>query len=495
MIDHSLGNTRRSLGDRVEFLDLLVFLVVVKIRQREELDTALGQLLRALGAHPNIGPQTKNTDPHFEWKQYDKNVRYTPLGKLEAALKDTGVLPAEHELPPHNLKNKPIPKPKPKPPTQKSGQNVAMPNNTNNNKKKQGRNRKRRAAKPKGGPIVVTTAPSGYPTMKERTQDNSMSFQAPTQRVSAQFTAPPKLRYSAHGVQVEHRELIAQVSGTPAFNAIPFALNPGLVGTFPWLSRIAANYESYTFQELIFCYETTASTAQTGMLMLAADYDAADSPPQDKYQASNYEGTVRASPWCPLYHVSTPRNMRKRAPYFVRAGGIAPNLDLQQYDTGNMFVITEGMANNNMIGDLYVKYKVRLETPRSLSSGGGNSIWGQYQVVDNLTAPSYVAGNLPATMALTANGAAFATTYTFTQPWQGEVMASATGTGIGAPAFTGTGIVAGTPSGNGNTTGFTVFAKVKALPLQTVIITAPNTTLTPSAAGGIFFTQGFGSYQ
>lgn len=481
-----LGDVARCFGHRGEFLGFATFFQITE----RELASKARQILNLLAGHPQLGPQyippksqldAIRYDAEKRW-EYRKEHRNIPSDQLEQALVDAEILPPPQDKPPHRPKMAPI--------VRKSDQSSA--------KKQAGRAKKRNkkpaAAKP---PTQASIRPMGYPSIKATETSDSLSVAAPTSQTILKRSGKPMFQYLPNGACIiTHRELVADVAGQSAFNLAQYSLNAGLVGTFPWLSKIAGNYESYTFLSLVCSYETTSSTAGTGVVQYTIDYDAADAAPTDKFTAANYEGTVRASPWCPMHHVSTTRNLKKRAPYFVRAGGLAPGLDLQQYDSGNLYVITQGMGSPSNIGELWIQYTCKLETPRSLSSGGGSAVWGQYQVVDNATAPTYVSGNLPVTVSLTVSGAGYQVTFTFTSPWQGECLISHTGTGLGAGAWTGTALVANSTSGNGNTTGITQFAKAKATPTQTMIYTCPNTTVTPATpAGGFFFTQGFGNYQ
>lgn len=44
---------------------------------------------------------------------------------------------------------------------------------------------------------------------------------------------------------VEMKELIADVSASSTFTPQQIEINPGLPGSFPWLSQIAGAYEKY----------------------------------------------------------------------------------------------------------------------------------------------------------------------------------------------------------------------------------------------------------
>lgn len=168
---------------------------------------------------------------------------------------------------------------------------------------------------------------------------------------------------------VTHREYIgevtASVSGPPSiYNATSYPLNPGMPQVFPWLSKIAQNFESYNFSKLRFCYETEAPSSLGGTLVLAVDYDALDATPANKQQALAYRGSVRSAPWNDCAHHSLSEDLHKLKSRFVRVGSIPAQADLKTYDVGNLFAITQGVTTSGAVcGELYVEYSVHLMTP------------------------------------------------------------------------------------------------------------------------------------
>jgi hypothetical protein len=263
---------------------------------------------------------------------------------------------------------------------------------------------------------------------------------------------------------------------------------------FPWLSRIAANYESYRFEKLAFSYETQASTAQTGSVILTVDYDPSDSAPTGKAQALNYRGAVRSAPWCPCVHYSIPEDLHKRTSYFVRAGSLPVGKDVALYDIGNLFVVTNNNASTAIIGEVWVNYTVRLMTPQSLNAGGGNALWTEYALgVDRTEMCVYSNGNLPAVAVNSTGAGTSITTFTFSQAYQGLFTFNIGGTGIGATTVTGTSNpVSFAAQTNAAATGITGKAEINAAQNQTVILTVTNTTLTSNST---YFTQGLGAFQ
>lgn len=170
--------------------------------------------------------------------------------------------------------------------------------------------------------------------------------------------------------RIVHREYLRDISaaaGSPsAYTVQAVAINPGQSVCFPWLSAIAARFESYLFNKLRFCYETEAPTSLGGSVMLAIDYDPSDAAPATKQQLMTYRGSVRSAPFLECQHTSLLEDLRKRKTYFVRPGAVPPTSELKEYDTGTLYLASQGVTTASaVLGEIYVEYDVTLMTPVS----------------------------------------------------------------------------------------------------------------------------------
>lgn len=172
--------------------------------------------------------------------------------------------------------------------------------------------------------------------------------------------------YAGDGrVRIKHREYISDVSGSVAFSASSFSINPGLSQLFPWLSVLATQFESYLFKSLKFDYETQKSASTSGSLMMAVDFDAADSAPVNKQQIMAFHNAVRSAVWEECQYSSDRSDLKKfGVQRYIRSGNLAANLDIKTYDVGNLIIATQGEADTSAIGELYVEYDVELITPQ-----------------------------------------------------------------------------------------------------------------------------------
>jgi hypothetical protein len=188
---------------------------------------------------------------------------------------------------------------------------------------------------------------------------------APVATTRKQTARSPVFSSTGAGdVHVHHRELLATIPGSVDFAVTSVAVNPGLSGSFPWLSSIANRYQSYKFNSLCFEFITSCSTTFTGNVMLGMDFDAAEAAPLSKPQFMSYRSSVAESPWKDLSTRFLPVDLHKAVSSYIRTGPLAPNLDIKTYDVGNFYVATQGQVATTAVGDLYVEYDLQLLTPQ-----------------------------------------------------------------------------------------------------------------------------------
>jgi len=163
-------------------------------------------------------------------------------------------------------------------------------------------------------------------------------------------------------------EYLFDISSTTAFTTTKVALNPGQSATFPWLYKIASQWEKYHINSIEFYYKPEASAyaaaAQTGKVILSFDYDAADVAPTSKTQVEDTDPHADAMPYeevClvldPLLLNDTPTGK------YVRPGALPANTDIKTYDAGNLWVSTYGTASGGVCGEIRVRYSITLEKP------------------------------------------------------------------------------------------------------------------------------------
>jgi len=186
-------------------------------------------------------------------------------------------------------------------------------------------------------------------------------------------------------VCITNREYIGDIFGpeTANFNNQAYSINPALPGVFPWLSQIACNYDEYEFVQLVFEYHptinetSTASSGQSGTLIMVTDYNPSHAPFSDKEQMMQYHGGQSDRVTALSIHgvecdPSKSSNMRR----YTRVNPVVPGQDVKNFDVGLFQIGINNIPNafyNQQLGELWVYYKVMLHVPK-LGSARGNSI-------------------------------------------------------------------------------------------------------------------------
>lgn len=163
--------------------------------------------------------------------------------------------------------------------------------------------------------------------------------------------------------RIVNKELVAPLSGTSGFTASKYSLNPGIVGTFPWLSTIAADFKQYRFHRLKFHYITRCGSSTAGSMILSPFYDPKDPAPTTETQATDTQDAVEDAPWKDFCCALDINALFELGPRKLIRSSITGG-DLATYDCGNLFACTtDGSATN--WGKLWVEYDVELFVPHT----------------------------------------------------------------------------------------------------------------------------------
>lgn len=222
----------------------------------------------------------------------------------------------------------------------------------------------------------------------------------------------PMMHKDGQSVTIRHKEFIGQISGSTAFTIQhEYPINPGLSVTFPWLSRIAQQFQEYKFKGLVFHYIPTSGTAISsassalGSVMFQTSYRSTDSPPASKIEILNEYWANEVVPFETAAHpIECDPKENPFEVHYVRTGSISSG-DYLLYDLGRTFVATSGMQSTNVVGDFWVTYEVELKKPLITSdvthgstSYSGVFIGGTYSTTDYFNGPVTTLGSLPLTL-------------------------------------------------------------------------------------------------
>nr|WAE42839.1 MAG: capsid protein [Cressdnaviricota sp.] len=189
----------------------------------------------------------------------------------------------------------------------------------------------------------------------------------------------PKIKNLANGeIQITHKEYIGDVISGAAnsYNSTSYALNPGLITTFPWLSQIANMFSEYTFTALAFEYRTMSCDALNstntalGQVIMSTQYDATQGAYPNKIQQENSEFAVSVKPSkSALMAVECKRSRNVLATQYTRFSTQPTGSDIRMYDLGIMQVATNNLqAAYVNVGEMWVTYSCILRKPNIISN-------------------------------------------------------------------------------------------------------------------------------
>lgn len=199
------------------------------------------------------------------------------------------------------------------------------------------------------------------------------------------------------GTLIRFQEYLGDIitSLTPGlFNQQTFVINPGLENSYPFLSQIAANYEQYSIEGMVYAFKSTSADALNsvntalGSVMMATQYDVSDPLFSSKAEMLNYEFSSSCKPSENMVHMieCAPRQ-NVLTELFVRFGTVPTGDDPRMYDLGRLSVATVGFQGASVnIGELYVSYQVRLLKPKLVAALGLPINFWQMQCADHTAA-------------------------------------------------------------------------------------------------------------
>lgn len=179
---------------------------------------------------------------------------------------------------------------------------------------------------------------------------------------------------------ISHREYVTDIYGLDTgetFHLTALRLNPGLHATFPWLSQIAANYEEYELIQLVFEFESKISdqlggtNGQVGSIIMFTDYGPDSALKTSKYTMLQGYASGDALLTNNLVHgvECDPKKLHGDGHKYVRTRAIEGSLN--DFDLGITQIGVSGTPvalTNQIVGQLYVNYTVKLMKPRIYSA-------------------------------------------------------------------------------------------------------------------------------
>lgn len=183
----------------------------------------------------------------------------------------------------------------------------------------------------------------------------------------------PFMHSTSETITFRHREYIREISSSVAFSGSTLAVNPGLSGTFPYLSNIAASFQEYKFKGLVFEFKSTSAVPiststnlSQGVVMLSAQYRADAAPLSTKVDFLNNMWSVdtKVSDSVILPIECDPKENPLSIQY-VRNGPVTG--DAKLYDLCTLNIATTGSQSASVVGELWASYEVELYKPQVIS--------------------------------------------------------------------------------------------------------------------------------
>lgn len=163
-----------------------------------------------------------------------------------------------------------------------------------------------------------------------------------------------------------------------AFNMTSYTINPANSRSFPFLAQLAANYEQYEVEGMLYQFRSTSANALNstntalGSVIMATQYDVLDAPFASKTEMLNYEFSTSAKPSENVIHmIECEPRQTSVSELFTLTGSVPTGADPRLYHLGRFSIATVGFqADNVNIGELHVTYQVRLLKPKLYTSLG-----------------------------------------------------------------------------------------------------------------------------
>lgn len=195
-------------------------------------------------------------------------------------------------------------------------------------------------------------------------------------RGSKRIPRNAKLSFGRNSFRVKYKEYLMDVISGPiagTFSEQLFRFNPGVPSTFPWLSQLAAAFETYKWHGAVLEFKTMSADALNstntalGSVIMAADYNTATIGQsfQNKQEMLNYMGAIDCKPsQSALMGIECDPNRLPIDQLYVRQGTIPFGQDPRLFDTCSFSVATTGFqAASVNVGELYIVYDVEFFMP------------------------------------------------------------------------------------------------------------------------------------
>lgn len=185
----------------------------------------------------------------------------------------------------------------------------------------------------------------------------------------------PSFGGGSNEVRVTHREFVRTIAvphSPTDFHNITYDINPSNDSLFPWLSKIARNYQQYKINGMVLTFKSMtseyASSGSLGTVGIATNYNVNDKPFADLVSFENSQFAVVNKPSLNIVHaIECKEFARNGLQLYVRdaqseSTGVS---DARFYDFAKVQIMTDGLPQgvDTTLGQLWVSYDITLLKP------------------------------------------------------------------------------------------------------------------------------------
>jgi hypothetical protein len=216
--------------------------------------------------------------------------------------------------------------------------------------------------------------------------------------VARASSAIPTMHRTDQSVVIRHKEYVGPLTGSTAFTVQrECVINPGLSGTFPWLSGIAKNFQEYSVKGMVYHYVPTSGSAISstssalGSVMFQTTYRSTDTPPVSKIEMLNEYWSNEVVPFETCVHpIECDPKENPFSIHYVRAGDAVGEPLL--YDIGRTFIATQGMQSAYVVGDVWVTYEIEFKKPIVSSNATSHGTFKAMNFTGSISTSAFFGG-------------------------------------------------------------------------------------------------------
>lgn len=243
----------------------------------------------------------------------------------------------------------------------------------------------------------------------------------------------PAPRFATKG-RVNHfamEEYLGNIYSSVDFAATTFNVNPGLGdpaslisgarGAFPWLARIAQQYEQYRIHGMVFSYVPTSSDAVVasattpglGSVSIASEFNVNKPDFTNLTDMLNHQMSISEKPSVQIEHaIECATSEQPLKVYTIRNDNLSSG-ELLMYDYCKTTVAVQGcQADGQELGQLWVSYDVELLKPILEDQGGDPFTWStHYKLPTTIATTTAYFGTTPPDDDAAEDGSTFVVTF------------------------------------------------------------------------------------